>query len=241
MNEQKHYFNVANLTKSLTVSSAWYTEGEPTVPSSVPLSVRAKIQPGVHRYYSFTVTNSSSKIIDEIALVFRLNDVIAERSFKYYKYSRDGLKPQESVILESRAKRPDLTVAIEAIIFRDGTYEGDLKIAEIQLARGQAIDAKMVELMTLFKERGLLFPQTVMVIGSNAKEMRALAKGEFERHKGRKEFQDTRDSDRNRAALDGIVMIDAALSHVEQHPSQQAMRDFIAKIANLTGVKSFEE
>jgi hypothetical protein len=230
MDEQKHYFDIANLTESLTVSQAWYTEYEPKVPDRV---IEKFGPPGIYRHYRFIATNSSEKVIEVIAVSHR-KDNLSGLGCKYFKHDR-GLKPQETTEVGLRSVKPGSSVAIEAVVFSDGTYEGQQWVAEGILTREAASKTKMIELMTLFKERGLLFPQTDTVIADSAKEMKALADEEIKRYKARNTFQDHQESSTHLGAQSGIQLTIMELANVEHNPNQEGMRHFIARISLLTG------
>lgn len=237
MNQQKYYYNVTNLTQSLIVSGAWYTEHEVKIPSSA----KTVTPPRIYKDHSFAVTNPSTKTIDAIIVVFRRNGAINRIVDKYYRQSSHGLKPQESAEVQIQNVEPDLVGTIEVLIFRDGTYEGNPMVAEMKLAHYEAMNAKIVELVTLFQERGLLLARTDMVIPSNVKEMKVLVRDESGRYKAKTNFYDARDAEQHRGNLNGLHIINAALTQIEQNPRREIVRHFIDRMAEITGTESFEK
>jgi hypothetical protein len=129
-NNQNIDFTLTNLTRSLKVSNASYSEEEKEIKNSEGLIIFS----GIQRVYIFTVNNISSKIIDEIIINSRQDGVLKSTSGRSYRHNRNGIKPEESVEIQILENQSNCIPAIEAIIFRDGSYEGDPIFAEAFIA-----------------------------------------------------------------------------------------------------------
>src|SRR5262245_39132673 len=224
--KQKIYFTPTNLTKSLKVSSASYIEEEKQIKNSAGSIILL----GVRKDYLFTVNNISSKVIDAIRISFRQNGVLKSTYDWYYKYNRNGIQPEESVEIQIPGVEPDYTPAVEAIIFRDGSYEGDKVLAEALIARFKAADAKIAGLMTLFKDRNLLSLSDNMIIPNNVKEIRVHLDSEYEKNRMKTDHRDIYDFHEHQGESDGIIFVDGCLKQLEQTPDQQGMQIFINRL-----------
>lgn len=223
--KQRIYFTAAHLTKSLKISSASYVENERQFKNSTGLSMSS----GVRRDYLFTVNNLSSNIIDSIIIAFKQNDapkMIADESYD----ERGGLLPQGSSEIRIAGVGPALTPSVEAIIFRDYTYEGNPVLAEARVIRFKAKNDKISELIALFTGRNLLSIGDDKVVRNNVNEIRVLIEEERESNKPKTSYHDMHEVETYSGKSDGILSVYLALKQLEQNPDRYGMRSFINRI-----------
>jgi hypothetical protein len=226
-NNQNIDFTVTNLTKSIMVTSASYFDEEKEIKNSEGLIIFS----GVQKVYLFTVKNVSSKIIDTIIINSYHDGVLKSTSTQgYRRHNRNGIKPEESVEIQIKEMESKGIPAIEAIIFRDGSYEGNPIFAEAIIARSNAAYAKIAELMMLFKDRNLLSSDDNEIILNNVKEIRVLVDEDYEKNRMKIHHRDIYDFNEHLGKSHGIIFVDGCLKVLEQSPNRQGMQSFINRI-----------
>jgi hypothetical protein len=229
LDKQRIYFTAAHLTKSLKISSASYVENELQLKNKAGAIVFS----GARRDYQFTFNNLSSNIIDSILIVFKKKDVIKRINDEFYD-ELGGLQPQGSSEIRVTGVDPDWTPSVEAIIFRDYTYEGNPVLAEARIVRFKAKNDKISELMALFTERNLLSIDDDKVIRNNVDEIRTLIEEERESNKPKTSYRDTQEFETYSGKSDGVLSVHLALNQLEQNPNRYGMRNFIHRVTERT-------